>query len=675
MAHNFFIKIGWGAMVYRREIDGLRALAVIPVILFHAGFGFFGGGYAGVDVFFVISGYLITNIITSDIEAGRFSIINFYERRARRIVPTLILVSIVSAFAAWGLLLPEDFRVFSRSLVAVSLFGSNLFFWQERGYFDSDSDFKPLLHTWSLAVEEQYYLLFPIFLMGLWFLGRRRINVILACLALSSLALAHWAALHKPDAAFFLLPTRGWELLLGALLAMLMSGAKNQLLPSPINHLGSFLGLSMIVFAVLAFDHTTPFPGLYALVPTIGAALVILCATPTTWVGRLLGARILVGIGLISYSAYLWHQPLFAFARHFYARDPGPMILGILSIVVLILAYLSWRFVEQPFRHTVRLGRQRVFMMTALLPLMAFAMYELVSTDKIQSRWQAANPGLVNSDIPPVAASAYRACAGFNYSAADIDCRVRGDVGGIKVVVWGDSHAAILAGNIPSVRGVELYVISHLGCPPLIGVRRYDGVGNSSNCDRLDSMKVYAEYAKSLMPARVLLVGRWSMYVNGNQKQGNLQRAHHMLTNAPTAPVNSTKEMRQKILLRHFQETASFFDERTAVVVVSQVPDLSLPGYKAVARADTVLAEDQVRKWHLAEREVLLDLTRLGRVSVFDSLRLFCHTGGCRTRIDGRMLFSDDSHLTNYAATMMWAELVQHLVAPERLPVQGLAAW
>ena len=202
-------------MKYRAEIDGLRALAVIPVILFHAGFELFGGGFVGVDVFFVISGYLITTIIINEMDEGKFSLVNFYERRARRILPALFFVMLVCLPFAWYWLLPSDLKDFSQSVVAVAIFSSNILFWRESGYFDTAAELKPLLHTWSLAVEEQYYLLFPLFLLLTWRLGKKWILVLLGIAFPISLGLAHWAAYNNPSADFYLLPTRGWELLLG----------------------------------------------------------------------------------------------------------------------------------------------------------------------------------------------------------------------------------------------------------------------------------------------------------------------------------------------------------------------------------------------------------------------------------------------------------------------------
>ena len=336
-------------------------MAVLPVILFHAGIRSFGGGFVGVDVFFVISGYLITSIILSDLVAGRFSLVMFYERRARRILPALFLVMAVSFGLAWWSLLPSDMRDFSESLAAVSVFASNLLFWHESGYFDSLADLKPLLHTWSLGVEEQYYVLFPLFLMLTWRYGKRGIVGLILAIAAFSLVLAQWGAYHRPEAAFFLLPTRAWELALGALIAFYLAQPQRTHPRHALNEVASAVGVLLIAYAVFAYDSATPFPGLYALVPTVGAALIIVFTTPTTLVGRALCSRLLVGIGLVSFSAYLWHQPLFAFARQTSIDEPGPSLFIALSALAIGLSYLSWRFVEQPFRQRGVVGRDRVF--------------------------------------------------------------------------------------------------------------------------------------------------------------------------------------------------------------------------------------------------------------------------------------------------------------------------
>ena len=351
-------------MYYRREIDGLRALAVLPVIFFHAGFETFSGGFVGVDVFFVISGYLITTIIVAELHQGKFSITTFYERRARRILPALFLIMLACIPLAWFYLLPTELIEFSQSLIAVSIFLSNILFWRASGYFDTAAELKPLLHTWSLAVEEQYYFLFPIIMIVFWKLGKRRLLILLTLIFVSSFSVAQWAAYAKPAAAFFLLPTRGWELLIGSFAAFYLSKVDRKDAGKGVSEAGGWLGITLILYAIFTFKGTTPFPGLYATVPTLGAALIILFANQRTYVGRFVGNKVFVGVGLISYSAYLWHQPLFAFARAYTFRQLDLSSIIYLLLSVFVLAYLSFRYVEAPFRKKDAFGRKKILLLS-----------------------------------------------------------------------------------------------------------------------------------------------------------------------------------------------------------------------------------------------------------------------------------------------------------------------
>jgi len=356
-------------MDYRREIDGLRALAVLPVILFHAGFERFSGGFVGVDVFFVISGYLITTIILAELEQGKFSIVNFYERRARRILPALFLVMLVCIPFAWFWLLPNDMKDFSQSLVAVSVFASNILFWHESDYFDTAAELKPLLHTWSLAVEEQYYVLFPLFLMLFWKLGKRWITVTLGLVFVASLAVAQWGAYAKLGEAFYLLTTRGWELLIGAFAAFYLSKINRKEFGKGLSEVAGWLGVALILYAVFSYSKTTPLIGFYALVPTIGTLLIILFATQLTTVGKILGNKAFVGIGLISYSAYLWHQPLFAFSKHSSLDKPSSMVCGFLALIAFVMSYFTWKYVEAPFRDKNKFTRKQVFSLSLIFSI------------------------------------------------------------------------------------------------------------------------------------------------------------------------------------------------------------------------------------------------------------------------------------------------------------------
>lgn len=362
-------------MEYRKEIDGLRAVAVVPVVLFHGGLGIFPGGFVGVDVFLVISGYLITSIILGDLQKGRFSLARFYERRVRRIFPALFAVMAACIPVAWHALAPNDLEDFCKSVIAVTLFCSNVLFWTESGYFDTAAELKPLLHTWSLAVEEQYYVFFPLLLAALRPLGHRAIVTVLALLACASLGLAVWLSPSHPDTTFYLLPTRAWELLVGAMAALHVRNAGSlpdgRVLSSQV---ASLTGLSMITAAMCCFDAHTPTPSLSTLVPTVGTVLVILYASSGNLAARLLSTPVAVGIGLISYSVYLWHQPLFVFARHMSLEKPSTLVCLTLTAATFVLGYLSWAYIERPFREAKSLSRGKAFSM-AIAGSIAFAIF------------------------------------------------------------------------------------------------------------------------------------------------------------------------------------------------------------------------------------------------------------------------------------------------------------
>ncbi|MCC2636693.1 MAG: acyltransferase family protein [Moraxellaceae bacterium] len=458
-------------MDYRREIDGLRALAVVPVILFHAGAPGFGGGFVGVDIFLVISGYLITSIILAEMEAGRFSLATFYERRARRILPALFVMMAVCIPFAWLWLRPGELKEFSQSLMAVSVFASNIFFWQESGYFATATELKPLLHTWSLAVEEQFYLLFPLLLMLTWRLGRKWIMVLVAVIALESLAVAHIGAYNNPDRTFFLLPGRIWELAIGVLLAFHLTQPTRPALSAAATQWLSLAGLALITFSIAGYSEATPFPSLYALVPTLGTALLILYARPGTWAGSLLGSRTLVGVGLVSYSAYLWHQPLFAFARHRSLHEPGWALVTALVMATFVLAWLSWRYVERPFRHKGGFSRQQIFglAVTGSAVLVAAGLFGHLTNGYLLRQDTRANLAQIESRMR-VNHGLSQACEGhFTLAAA---CRTDAQP---ELLLWGDSYAMHLAqGLLASRPGLKMMQITVSVCGPVLDVAPVD---------------------------------------------------------------------------------------------------------------------------------------------------------------------------------------------------------
>lgn len=349
-------------MNYRREIDGLRALAVLPVILGHADYEFFKGGFVGVDVFFTISGYLITTIVMNELEAGNFSLLKFYERRARRILPALFLVIAATVPFCYLWMMPDEFKNFGQSIVATALFSNNILLALTSDYWSLQSSFKPLLHTWSLGVEEQYYMIFPVFLIFLYKYFKSYLSYTMSILLILSISMSILGLILFPAASFYVLPTRGWEILSGSLIAYWLQYRSSSFVHTNalIQEFASLAGLLMIALAVVLFDDSYPSPGPWILFPVGGAVLIIAFAVEGTIAHRILSSRGMVGIGLISYSLYLWHQPLFALAR-IRAKEPLDAYVYVeLIVCTFLLAYLTWRFIEKPFRNRRKISTKTV---------------------------------------------------------------------------------------------------------------------------------------------------------------------------------------------------------------------------------------------------------------------------------------------------------------------------
>lgn len=378
-------------MLYRREIDGLRALAVVPVILFHGGFSAFRGGFVGVDIFFVVSGYLITSIILDDLRAGTFSLVKFYERRARRILPALFVVMASTIPFAYVWMMPDEFKNLGLALLATATFANNILLAVTSDYWAMANAFKPLLHTWSLAVEEQYYMLFPVLMLLCWRRCPARTNHILAALFFASLVAAVWGAAKAPTTSFYILPTRAWEILMGALAAYHLANGRIAPRAGALSQVLSLLGGAAILLSVFLCGESNPSPGLATLAPAIGTTLIILFAVEGTVLHRILANPVLVGTGLISYSLYLWHQPLFALARVYSASKPGIGIFAALIALAFALAYLTWRFVETPFRDKTAVSSRTVAAFSVLGSL-GFVLCGLYLNATYGMAWRAFDP-------------------------------------------------------------------------------------------------------------------------------------------------------------------------------------------------------------------------------------------------------------------------------------------
>jgi len=416
-------------MNYRPEIDGLRAIAVVSVIFFHAGIGLFSGGFVGVDVFFVISGYLITKIILADLEQDKFRIVKFYERRARRILPALFFIVFSCLPFAYFTLSPNALVDFGRSLVAVPTFLSNVLFWSERGYFGATTELKPLIHTWSLAVEEQFYLVFPVILMLTWYHLRRWTGQFILLIIACSLYLSWFLTELHFETAFYLPFARAWELMVGA--AAAFYGKRLANLGNQYSGILSISGLLLIFYAVFNFDGTTSFPGYSAAIPVLGTFSLIIAGPSRNVINRVLASTWLVKIGLVSYSLYLWHQPIFVFFRHLNLSD-YIVVIGI--PMSFILSSFSYRFIETPFRDKIKFSMKNIFIYSAVASLVSivFGMI-LIFNDGFLNRYAEADQKILKQLVNH---------GNYNQTRFDqLEMKAFNGTSKRRVLVVGDSYA------------------------------------------------------------------------------------------------------------------------------------------------------------------------------------------------------------------------------------------
>lgn len=488
-------------MKYRADVDGLRAVAVLAVVGFHAGVPWLTGGFAGVDVFFVISGFLIGGVVAERQARGDFSLGWFWERRVRRIFPSLMVMLAVTTAIAWWLLTPRDLLAYVRSMAAALVSLSNVHFWRTSDYFGGEDLIRPLLHTWSLGVEEQFYVAFPVLMLLLARVAAGRVRLVLGGLAALSLALAAWQTAAHPDAAFYLPLARAWELLAGVLLALWAPKVR----PGAPQHALGLTGLALIVGTCLLVDKATPWPGVAALAPVLGAVLVIGAGGGIA--GRLLALRPMVWIGLLSYSLYLWHWPLLTFQRYLL---PGGWPAALAVLLAIGLAALSLRFVERPFRNSAFLTRRQVFAAGAGAILLLGAVCGLVILGKgVPQRFDQRSLAMAESRLERSRGS-YRdgTCfISYRFDARDYrkDLCDAADPRRPDWLLVGDSHAAHLWSGLAAANpDINVMQVTSSGCE--ITLTRGDA--ERDVCDRMARL-VYGDLLINNRPDGVLLAGRW----------------------------------------------------------------------------------------------------------------------------------------------------------------------
>lgn len=636
---------------YRPEIDGLRAIAVLAVVFYH--FQVFGlkGGFTGVDVFFVLSGYLIGGLLWQETAKGQFSLKTFWQRRIRRLAPAyLVMVLSVMAFG-WWVLLPFDLRQLGREGVAATVWMANILFWRGAGYFDSGDEVKPLLHMWSLSVEEQFYILLPVLV---WLFLRHRGGLIWTLALCWGLSLAGnlWMTSFSQSSAFFLFPFRAWEMLTGVLLAILQIERPRARLPSGV----AWLGLLGVICGFVWIPAGGAFPGGLALVPVLGTALVLASRPSGLW-ARALSCRPLVFVGLISYSLYLWHWPVWVFGGYIFDLSSlWARLAGIL--LAFVLAVACWAGVERPIRFA-----------SGLRPIWLLSGFVLASAVVVAlSFWLWRSEGAAWRF--PEGATLVHIRASQDFVQDDSRCafEAKGPLAGLhrcligpdgppKVVVWGDSHlrammeGLALAAMDSQISGVILW---HAGCPPLVGVTKRESAATPAQdqaCTDQTQKRIAA--IKALSPDILLLVGRWSYYAEGHGLGVDAQ---------------NRIELQGDYAQAWSQTVTEFAPFVGRIAVLRQVPEIQDYDARQIARGlvHGRLSSDQALQRTQVPREAAIarmqraeaPILAMGDGLIFlDPWPLLC-TPDCHALKGASGLYFDNNHLTNtgarYLAPLFW---------------------
>jgi peptidoglycan/LPS O-acetylase OafA/YrhL len=648
---------------YRPDIDGLRAIAVLAVILFHLGAPYADGGFVGVDVFFVISGYLITQILATDIDRGSFSLVAFYERRVRRIVPALFFMLLVTAVFGCSLLIPINYTAFVQSAAAAALSLSNVYFYQHSGYFDIGADLSPLLHTWSLGVEEQFYIVFPLlFAVGrrvlrlswVWivpalFVGSLTFGILETYFNLKALALGELKLESVSTAAFYLPASRCWEFLTGSALAVGPIPAPRRDL---LRNVLALLGVGLVLTSVVGFNRDTKFPGVMALVPCLGTALVIHAnAGANSFIGRVLCARPMVWVGLISYSLYLWHWPLLAFARLIWGSELPLIAYMALFAAMFPIAWLSWRFIELPPRRDRRtFTRSRLFIGAGLGALAFLGVALMVSkTSGLPGRFGPAALAIAAGamDINPARA----ACDGK--SIADIQqgsvCTIGRKGAPISFAVLGDSFADALSPGLDAAAnqaGRRGFVFTRGGCYALVGANSGDDCA-----DFVDAAIARLKATPSIRD--VVLVSRWAAAAEASRFGATAWR-NLFMTDAESRGPSDAENL--AVFARSLDRDAAAL-RGYRVTMVAYIPEqlANVPEAGAV-RAQWGLAGSfgtpraTVERRQANVRRLLEGAAQRDGFTVIDAMPALCDAVTCRAIDAGKALYSDDNHLSRFGA-------------------------
>lgn len=646
-------------LAYRPELDGLRGLAITAVVLFHAG-DLLPGGFVGVDSFFVLSGFLITRIIMAERSRGGFSYLSFFERRVRRLFPAMAAMLLCTLVAGYLILMPLDLKALSVSTLANNICLSNLYFYSRTGYFDTASNLKPLLHTWSLSLEEQFYLLFPLVVGGHRNLSTRKLAIGLCVVAILSFTCSVYFSRSYPFASFFLLPTRMWEFLTGALIAFLPNAKTESRSTADIM---SVIGIAMLLASFFFFDPTVVFPGSMAAIPVVGTALVICSSlvSKTYFVAALLSFRPLRFVGLISYSLYLWHWPILVFAR--YKAEEFTWQTAVVSVSLsIVIAVASWRFLEQPIRRKQHLASRRSLFSFCFCVLVLLAMFSVAGhlTGGFPKRFTQ-DIGVLVEDTQ-WNGSEYESTLGVDLSTLKIP-RL-GESSNEKMpldfFVWGDSHGMVMTEVFQSLaKELNLCgaIIATHGVPPVPWISKSR---IKEGQDIMTRNKQVLDYLLRERPKTIFLIARWGAHfdLDLSDSHGNynvlVEDDVRQFVDGELSRTVSKVEKAFQLFIKKLIESGS------CIVLVSQVPETAEPntakdflmwyvGRKAKPPSMTRnMVEHQIQQLNSVR---LFKLGKSVGAIVFDPASYFFDDTGRTINFKAnRAYYRDEDHLTRWGA-------------------------
>ncbi|UYV39582.1 acyltransferase [Rhodobacteraceae bacterium D3-12] len=638
---------------YRPEIDGLRMIAVLGVVLYHFGLPGLPGGFTGVDVFFVISGFLIGGILWRDLEEhNTISLARFYTRRVKRLAPAYFAVAAASALAAWFVLLPFELREFGKELIAATTYLSNVLFWRGEGYFDIGAENKVLLHTWSLAVEEQFYIVLPFLLLAFKF-SRRLLLALLVALFIASLVAAIALTPSHQTTTFYLFPFRAWELLAGVLLAIL---GQQKRLTWAFHPLLSWLGLALIL-AGLVLIQPSGFPGWQALLPITGTVLLLANGQQQNLLNRALSSPLPVFIGKISYSLYLWHWPVLVLSTYWRDGYSGPVEATLWLALSFVLATLSWAFIEQPFRRITPRSGWRVLTTLTLTSSLALGFGALAYLKNgLPDRFGPDTRIHIDASADFLQDGS-RCLTPATGPLAGIGHCLIGPEGPPRVIIWGDSHLrALMEGLAQAATQAQTpgLIIWRAGCPPLFGLTKTESYATPAQdqaCAR-DTAQIRDAFKQFETAHSLLLVARWAYYESGHDIG---KGAHHSIQ-LKGYDATTNAEALSRAIKASLPEMTERFDR---VFLFRQPPEFPLYDSRDTARR---LAHHRIES---AEQYVTIPIDTAHnrdssgfftpylaskQITLIDPWPRICTDTTCTVIHEGKGWYFDTNHLTNTAA-------------------------